>query len=167
MRSSLGRDLLFAAGALVLLVLLPYAFPGKAFSDFIVRLSAFAIYATSLNLLIGYGGLWLVAVVPLIAAYGLGTSVLQSAYQQGDALTAAGTATMVTNAVPIAAGFVLFGETLPHGAAAILQIAAFACLVVSAVALGHRQAPVAGTQRPRRAALRTGTTAPGTPGSDA
>jgi drug/metabolite transporter (DMT)-like permease len=94
--------------------------------------------------LVGYGGLWLVALAPLIAAYGMGTSVLQSAYQRGDALTAAGTATMVTNAVPIAAGFVLFGETLPHGMRAVLQIAAFAGLVASAVALGHRQAPRAG-----------------------
>ncbi len=59
--------------------------------------------------LVGYGGLWLLAIFPLIVGYGVGTSVLQSAYQRGDALTAAGLATMVTNAVPIAAGFVLFG----------------------------------------------------------
>jgi hypothetical protein len=38
---------------------------------------------------------------------------------------------------------VLFGETLPHGTRAVLQIAAFASLVVSAVALGHQQAPQA------------------------
>jgi drug/metabolite transporter (DMT)-like permease len=94
--------------------------------------------------LVGYGGLWLVAIVPLIVTYGIGTSVLQSAYQHGDALTAAGMATMVTNAVPIAAGFVLFGEILPHGLRAVSQIAAFTCLVASAVALGHRQAPSAG-----------------------
>ena len=91
--------------------------------------------------LVGYGGWWLVALATLIVAYATGTSVLQSAYQRGDALTAAGLATMATNAVPIAAGFVLFGETLPHGTRAILQVAAFACLVASAVALGHQQAP--------------------------
>src|SRR5262249_32183001 len=56
-KSSLARDLLFAIGALVLLAALPLAFPGKAFSDFVIRLSAFAIFATSLNLLIGYGGM--------------------------------------------------------------------------------------------------------------
>ena len=50
---------------------------------------------------------------------------------------------MATNAVPIAAGFVLFGETLPHGMRAVLQVAAFACLVASAVALGRQQAPQA------------------------
>jgi len=99
--------------------------------------------------LVGYGGPWLAALAPLILAYGIGTSVLQSAYQRGDALTAAGTATMVTNTVPIAAGFVLFGETLPHGMRAVLQIAAFASLVASAVALGHRQAPRAREAAPR------------------
>jgi hypothetical protein len=92
--------------------------------------------------------------------------VLQSAYQRGDALTAAGTATVVTNAIPIAAGFVLFGETLPHGMRAVLQIAAFSCLVASAVALGHRQAPRAGQRAPRAADRRTTKTTPGTPGSD-
>ena len=85
--------------------------------------------------LAGYGGWWLMAIGTLIVAYAVGTSVLQWAYQRGDALTAAGLATMATNAVPIAAGFVLFGETLPHGMRAVLQIAAFACLVASAVAL--------------------------------
>ena len=117
--------------------------------------------------LVGYGGLWLVALAPLVVAYGTGTSVLQSAYQRGDALTAAGTATMVTNAVPIAAGFVLFGETLPHGMRAVLQVAAFACLVASAVALGHRQAPQASHQAPPGRARWTGKTTPGTPGSAA
>ena len=46
---------------------------------------------------------------------------------------------MVTNAVPIVAGFVLLGETLPHWTRTVLQIAALACLVVSTVALRQRQ----------------------------
>jgi hypothetical protein len=91
--------------------------------------------------LIGYGGAWLLALVTLIVGYGIGTSVLQSAYQKGDALTAAGMATMVTNAVPIVAGFVLFGETLPHGIRATAQVAAFTCLIASAVFLGRKDAP--------------------------
>jgi hypothetical protein len=48
---------------------------------------------------------------------------------------------MVTNVVPILAGFVVFGETLPAGFRAVLQVAAFTALVASAVLLGHRQAP--------------------------
>ena len=58
---------------------------------------------------------WLAALASLVVAYAVGTSVLQWAYQRGDALTAAGLATMATNAVPIAAGFVLFGETHQAG----------------------------------------------------
>ena len=91
--------------------------------------------------LVGYGGLWLVAIASLIVAYAVGTSVLQWAYQRGDALTAAGMATLATNAIPIAAGFVLFGENLPRGTRAVLQVASFSCLVVSAVALSRQQAP--------------------------
>jgi drug/metabolite transporter (DMT)-like permease len=98
--------------------------------------------------LVGYGGLWLAALASLIVAYATGTSVLQWAYQRGDALTAAGMATLATNAVPIAAGFVLFGEVLPRGARAVLQVASFSCLVASAVALGHQQAPQASGPEP-------------------
>ena len=57
-------------------------------------------------------------------------------------------ATLATNAVPIAAGFVLFGETLPSGTRAVLQVASFACLVASAVALGRQQAPRASEPDP-------------------
>jgi len=91
--------------------------------------------------LIGYGGLWLAALATLIMTDAAGTSVLQSAYQRGDVLTAAGTATIMTNAVPITAGFVLFGQRPPDGIRAVLQLAAFACLVASAVALGRQQTP--------------------------
>jgi hypothetical protein len=91
--------------------------------------------------LVGYGGLWLAALATLIMTYAAGTSVLQSAYQRGDVLTAAGTATIMTNAVPITAGLVLFGQRLPHGIEAVLQLAAFACLVTSAVALGRQPTP--------------------------
>ena len=90
--------------------------------------------------LAGYGGWWLLALIPLITAYATGTSVLQAGYQKGDVLTAAGTATMVTNVVPILAGFLVFRETLPAGFRAVLQVAAFACLVLSAILLGYRQA---------------------------
>src|SRR5262245_17912017 len=56
-RSALVRDAAIAAAALLLLFVAPLVFPGKAFADFVVRMSAFAIFATSLNLLIGYGGM--------------------------------------------------------------------------------------------------------------
>jgi branched-chain amino acid transport system permease protein len=56
-RASISRDLGLAALALVILAALPLLFPSKALADFVVRVSAFAIFATSLNLLVGYAGL--------------------------------------------------------------------------------------------------------------
>jgi branched-chain amino acid transport system permease protein len=56
-RTSFRRDLLVAAVTLGVLLLLPVLFPGKSLSDFVIRLSALAIFATSLNLLVGYTGL--------------------------------------------------------------------------------------------------------------
>ena len=86
--------------------------------------------------LITSGGIWLLALLSLVAGYAAGTSVLQTAFQHGSALTAAGIATLVTNAIPIAAGFVLFDESLPPGVRGALQIAAFASIVASAALLG-------------------------------
>lgn len=104
--------------------------------------------------LVVYGGIWFVAAVALIVCYGLGTSVLQGGFQHGDALTTAGLATLVTNAVPIVAGFIVFEERLPQGAKGMLQLAAFASLVVSAALLARVTAPpaaldAAGEHRPR------------------
>ena len=87
--------------------------------------------------LLTYGGIWSLAILSLVACYAAGTSVLQAAFQHGSALTAAGIATLVTNAVPIAAGFVLFREELPPGARGVLQVAAFASIVASAALLGR------------------------------
>jgi drug/metabolite transporter (DMT)-like permease len=89
--------------------------------------------------LVGYQGIWFAAILPLVLLYGLGTATLQSAFQRGGALTAAGIAELTTNAVPIAAGFVLFGEELPGGARGPLQVAAFGTLVVSATLLARNR----------------------------
>jgi hypothetical protein len=127
------------AGGAVLLILVP----GRVARAASLGLATGLLFADGdiSAKLVGYGGWWLLAIIPLIIGYAVGTSVLQSAYQHGDALTAAGTATMVTNVVPIVAGFAIFHETLPSGFLAVLQVAAFAALVMSAVLLGHRQAP--------------------------
>ena len=69
--------------------------------------------------------------------------MLQGAFQHGSALTAAGLATLVTNAVPIAAGFVLFDEMLPHGAGGVLEVLAFGSIVASAALLGQAARPAA------------------------
>ncbi len=87
-----------------------------------------------------YGGRWLLIVVVLIVAYALGSIELQAAFQHGDALTTAGMATLTTNALPIAAGVVLFRESIPAGTRGVLQIAAFATLVAAATLLNDRGA---------------------------
>jgi hypothetical protein len=96
--------------------------------------------------LVGYGGIWLVAVLALVICYALGTSILQGAFQHGDALTGAGLATLATNAIPIAAGFIVFGEQLPPGRKGALQVAAFASLVVSAAFLARVRRPAAAAE---------------------
>jgi len=42
---------------LAVLSALPFAWPSPAVIDFVIRLSAYALFATSLNLLVGYGGM--------------------------------------------------------------------------------------------------------------
>ena len=85
------------------------------------------------------GGLANVAfLVCLVVFYGAGTAVLQAAFQRGGALTTAGLSTLLTNALPIAAGMVLFHEPLPSGLVGAARVAAFAAVIAGAVLLGTR-----------------------------
>ena len=56
-RQSLAFDILIGAAALAVLAAMPLLFPSKALVDFVIRGSAYALFATSLNLLVGYGGM--------------------------------------------------------------------------------------------------------------
>ena len=134
-RRGVALWILCCAGAALLLALVPFSLARAAALGLAAGL-LFADGDISAKLVV-YGGGWLAPIVALIVCYGLGTSLLQGAFQHGDALTAAGLATLATNAVPIAAGFAVFGETLPPGARGVLQIAAFASIVVSAVFLSR------------------------------
>ena len=74
-------------GAAVLLIAVPTRFARAAS----LGLAAGLLFADGdiSAKLVGYGGWWLVALASLIVAYAVGTSVLQWAYQRGDALTSA------------------------------------------------------------------------------
>jgi hypothetical protein len=86
------------------------------------------------------GGGRLFFVIPLIACYLLGTSLLQIGYQSGAALTVAGLATLFTNAVPIAAGTVVLGEHVPPGALGVMRVLAFATATAGAILLVRPEA---------------------------
>jgi hypothetical protein len=81
------------------------------------------------------GGVRAVFAIGVIAGYSLGTAFLQLGYQKGGALTVAGLATLLTNALPIAAGTVVLGEPVPSGAYGDLRVIAFAAVVVGAILL--------------------------------
>jgi branched-chain amino acid transport system permease protein len=50
-------DVLIAVAAFAVLATLPFLFGSKALLDFVIRCSAFGLFATSLNLLVGYTGM--------------------------------------------------------------------------------------------------------------
>jgi len=56
-RSSLGRDTLWALIALGALLAVPYLTSSRIALDFGIRLAAYGLLATSLNILVGYGGM--------------------------------------------------------------------------------------------------------------
>jgi hypothetical protein len=81
------------------------------------------------------GGIHLWFVPALLACHGLAFVALQLGFQRGGALTTAGLATLWTNALPIAAGMVVFGEPLPGGALGVARVSAFVAVVVGAALL--------------------------------
>jgi len=83
------------------------------------------------------GGARIAFAATLIAGYVLGSSLLQIGYQRGAALAVAGIATLLTNALPIAAGTVLLDEAVPGGALGVLRVLAFATVVAGAILLAR------------------------------
>jgi hypothetical protein len=124
------------AAALVLRFLPPLVSPGAAFGLGAGLLFAAGDIATKAT--VETGG-HTVFVAALILGYGAGTGVLQAGFQRGSALVAAGLATLLTNALPIAAAMTIFGEPLPGGWLGAVRIAAFAAVVTGAVFLGERR----------------------------
>lgn len=95
------------------------------------------------------GGARFVFVIALIIGYLAGTSLLQIGYQSGAALTVAGLATLITNAVPIAAGTVVLGEHIPSGALGVIRVLAFAAVTAGAILLARPEPAGASSKRPR------------------
>jgi hypothetical protein len=83
------------------------------------------------------GGARIGFLVTLILGYTLGTALLQVGYLAGAALTVAGLATLLTNALPIAAGTIVLDEPVPGGALGALRVLAFVAVITGAVLLAR------------------------------
>jgi hypothetical protein len=84
-----------------------------------------------------HGGGWLILVPIVLVAHGLAFASLQLAFQRGTALASAGISTLLTNALPITAGVLLFRERLPAGMLGGVRVFAFALVVVAAALIGE------------------------------
>jgi drug/metabolite transporter (DMT)-like permease len=83
------------------------------------------------------GGARTALAIGAIVGYSLGTVFLQFGYQKGGALTVAGLAMLLTNALPIAAGTVVLGEAVPAGVFGGVRLFAFAAVTLGAILLAQ------------------------------
>ena len=81
------------------------------------------------------GGTRFAFVITLVIGYTLGTSLLQLGYQRGGALTVAGLATLLSTALPIAAGTIVLHEPVPPGVLGALRVLAFVAVTAGAFLL--------------------------------
>jgi hypothetical protein len=83
------------------------------------------------------GGTAVAFTAAVLACHGLGFVTLQLGFQRGTALATAGVSTLAMNALPIAAGTLIFSEPVPGGAAGVLRVLAFAAVVAGAALLAR------------------------------
>jgi hypothetical protein len=134
-----------ATGALALLVLLVgNGLLGVAAANGVAGGLFFSIGDISTKIAT-QGGVRIAFLVTLILGYTLGTALLQIGYQAGGALTVAGLATLLTNALPIAAGTIVLDEPVPSGAFGGLRVLAFAAVTVGAFLLARPDTSAATT----------------------
>jgi hypothetical protein len=87
------------------------------------------------------GGARLLFIPGLLACHALAFVCMQLAFQRGGRLSTAGLAVLWMNALPILAGTVLLGETLPEGWRGAARLGAFGFVLLGAVALSRREPP--------------------------
>jgi len=128
------------AGAAALVLVLGRRTLGVAVSNGLAGGLFFSLGDISTKL-VTQGGARVGFLLTLVLGYTLGTALLQVGYQAGGALTVAGIATLLTNALPIAAGAVILDEPVPGGALGGLRVLAFAAVIIGAVLLARPQKP--------------------------
>jgi hypothetical protein len=125
------------AAAAIVVVALGRRFGAIAVSEGIAGGLFFSIGDISVKVATQGGARTLFAIT-VVVGYGLGTALLQLGYQHGGALTVAGLATLLTNALPIAAGTVVLGEPVPTGPLGVLRVFAFVAVTIGAILLARR-----------------------------
>ncbi len=78
------------------------------------------------------GGAAVLFTAAVLACHGSAFVALQLGFQRGGAMATAGVSTLATNALPIVAGTLLFGEAVPPGPMGVLRLLAFAGVIVGA-----------------------------------
>src|SRR5512133_3406928 len=136
---SLGKILLWltaTVGAAAVAVALGRTFGALAVAEGVAGGLFFSIGDISVKVATE-GGARSAFAIGAIVGYALGTALLQLGYQRGGALTVAGLATLLTNALPIAAGTVVLSESVPSGALGVLRIVAFVAVTLGAILLAR------------------------------
>jgi hypothetical protein len=139
--------------AVAVALLLGRAFGAIAVADGVAGGLFFSIGDISVKIAT-QGGARVLFGIGVILGYTLGTAFLQLGYQRGGALTVAGLATLLTNALPIAAGMFVLDESVPSGPLGALRVAAFAAVTLGAILLARSDraaAPLNGSQAARLA----------------
>ena len=85
------------------------------------------------------GGIAILFTLAVLACHGLAFVTLQLGFQRGGALATAGISTLAMNSLPIAAGTLLFAESLPAGPRGALRVIAFAAVVAGAALLARTE----------------------------
>jgi hypothetical protein len=123
-------------GAAVVALALGRMFGARAIAEGVAGGLFFSIGDISVKVATQGGGRVTFA-IGVIVGYALGTAFLQLGYQKGGALMVAGLATLLTNALPIAAGTVVLGEPVPSGVFGGIRVVAFAAVTLGAILLAR------------------------------
>jgi hypothetical protein len=83
------------------------------------------------------GGVAIAFTAAVLACHGGAFVALQLGFQRGGAIATVGVSTVFTNALPIAAGMLVFRERLPSGALGAVRLLAFVAVVAGAALLTY------------------------------
>lgn len=88
-----------------------------------------------------HGGAWLGLLPVVLAAHGGAFIALQTGFQRAGALATAGVASLLTNALPIAAAVAVLHERLPAGPLGVVRVVSFIFVVAAAAMLARFSEP--------------------------